>query len=357
MLEHLASEVENEWQAIVVQHCEFSMPSYLRRVANVNSCGNIRSEDVMRQKQTFSDQDGSLLAQEQYLRVVKWLPRLSNEEQVQLLERVERGKHERAKPCPDTSVVQDAQQARDRLVEGFQPLVIFLARRYQRRLQAIPHLELLDLIQDGNLGLLQAIERHDRRLGSLSSLAGRCICMAIIAAVWQKGNALHYPQHVCEELGRLYTIERRLEVGLGREVSCEELATALGISQERVRQLVQWRQRGQVSSLEVAVTVEEQDDGSCLILSLYEPEDGYPADELEGVVQEAVERLLSPVQRDVLCLRYGLHGQPEALSTAVVASLLGKPSYTIQREERRAKEQLRGVLAPYVRHSDSGEVA
>ena len=311
----------------------------------------------MRQKQTFSDQDGSLMAQEQYLRVVKWLSRLDNEEQALLLERVEQGKHERAKACPDAALLRDAQQARDRLAEGFQSLVLYLARRYERYLQVIPHLELLDLVQEGNLGLLQAIERHDRRLGSLAPLAGCCINSAIIAAVWQKGNALHYPQHVCRELSRLNKMERRLDGRMERKPSCEELAAELGISQERVRQLLEWRQRGQVGSLEAVVAMEEQDDGSCLILSLYEPEDGYPTDELEGVVQEAVELVLSPMQRDVVCLRYGLHGQQEALPSKVVADVLGKSTCTIQREERRAKQQLRGVLAPYVRRSQSEAVA
>src|SRR5437764_4507200 len=96
------------------------------------------------------NQDVSLLAIDQYMRFVKWTRELTLEEEGQLLERVERGKQEQVQPSPDRQVLAEAKQAYDRLVVGFQPLVIHIANHYTYRARSM---ELMDLIQEGNEGL------------------------------------------------------------------------------------------------------------------------------------------------------------------------------------------------------------
>src|SRR5947209_2588770 len=91
------------------------------------------------------------------MRLVNWTPRLSDEEIIQLLQRIARGKTEQTKACPDAQVLAQAKEARDHLVVGLQRLVMWNATRCHRRSQ---RMELLDLIQEGNVGLLEAIERH-----------------------------------------------------------------------------------------------------------------------------------------------------------------------------------------------------
>src|SRR5437588_5762860 len=108
-------------------------------------------------------QDVPLSAIEQYLRGVKSAAPLLEEEEAQLLLRIELGKVEQAKSFPDASALRASEQARDRLIEGYQPLLIGLARRYVRHCR---EMELLDLVQEGNVGLLHALEKFDGRAGS-----------------------------------------------------------------------------------------------------------------------------------------------------------------------------------------------
>src|SRR5579864_6042019 len=123
------------------------------------------------------DEHASLLAVDQYFRWLHWSPALPQEEETRLIEVIERGKHEQRRVSPDAQVLAAAKEARDRLVESFQGLVIHIAYQMIYRFQ---HLELLDVIQEGNLGLLRAIEENDPKKGyPLRSLAGACIRYAI----------------------------------------------------------------------------------------------------------------------------------------------------------------------------------
>src|SRR5437868_1030045 len=98
-----------------------------------------------------NDREVSLLARDQYMREVSWLPRLTDEERKPLLERIERGKRERLQLSPNEDVLKDAHQAQEALVESFQRLVIFLAQKWVTRFRGMNVFD--DLIQEGNLGL------------------------------------------------------------------------------------------------------------------------------------------------------------------------------------------------------------
>src|SRR6266567_7154782 len=104
------------------------------------------------------EQDVSLMALDQYIRQVRWLEPLTTEEEAQLLARIERGKHEKRQPQPNAWRLFLAQAARERLVEGYLPWVIHLAKEYVSRARGM---QLLDLLQEGNVGLLHAIEHND----------------------------------------------------------------------------------------------------------------------------------------------------------------------------------------------------
>ena len=106
----------------------------------------------------LNTQDVSLSALDQYVRSVKWSVPMTHEEEAQLVERVERGKVEQLNAFPDRRVLEDARQARERLVEGFQPIVLHIARKLVHRFKGM---ELLDVVQEGNLGVLYAIEKYD----------------------------------------------------------------------------------------------------------------------------------------------------------------------------------------------------
>src|SRR5205823_14580837 len=97
---------------------------------------------------TPEEQDVSLMALDQYIRQVRWLEPLTPEEEAQLIARIERGKQERGQPQPNAWRLSLAQAARERLIEGYLPWVIHLAKGYVSRARG---LELLDLVQEGNL--------------------------------------------------------------------------------------------------------------------------------------------------------------------------------------------------------------
>src|SRR6266702_1355915 len=133
---------------------------------------------------TQDDQDVSLMALDQYIRQVRWLEPLTQEEEAQLLARIERGKYERRQLQPNAWRLSLAQAALERLVEGYLPWVIHLAKGFVSRARSM---QLLDLIQEGNQGLLQAIEHNDVSKGyPLRALVTAYVRGAILDALRER---------------------------------------------------------------------------------------------------------------------------------------------------------------------------
>src|SRR2546430_3315694 len=192
-----------------------------------------------KKKQNQDDRDVSLMAIDQYMHMVRWTPPLPAEEEVLLFQQIERGKAEYVQFSPDQQIVQEAQQARDRLVAGFQGFVIHIAKQYGRYARG---LELLDLIQEGNLGLLEAIERFDARRGcGLSTMAGWWIRAAIHSALLNHNAIVRLPKSIRRLMSRLSHVEEQLVFGLGHEPSVAEIAKELEVSEEKVAELLLWR--------------------------------------------------------------------------------------------------------------------
>lgn len=293
-----------------------------------------------------NDQDNqyeSLTALHQYMRSVRWTPPLELEEEVRLIDRVTRGKAERSQVSQDVSVIEDANQARDRLVAGYQPLVIHVARRYVHRTRSM---DFLDLVQEGNLGLLRAIELNDMSKGySLAGIAGRCIRDNILDALYYRDRLVRLSAKTEQAFIRMSQCERQLTLVLGRTPSLSEIAGAMQVSEEKVRELMQLAEIGQVESLHFILDGDEEEERHDLV-PLYGSleEDDVRLAEVVPLVHQAIETVLSANEREVVARRYGLIG--ECQMQKEVAAEMGMWTANIQRIERRAKKRLHAALAP-----------
>jgi len=275
------------------------------------------------------ERDVSLLAIDQYFREVHWTPALSQEEEAELFRCIHGGVN--------------ALQARERLVEGFQGLVIRIARRFVPQFR---HLDLLDVIQEGNIGLLRAIDDHDPESGyPLRALASVYIQHAIVDAWHAREGLVRFPSNVREALTALDKTERQLSKTLGRLPTIGELAQALGVREARVVDLLTWRKWQRVESVEGLLQRCEMEEDRLEFVSLFEAV-VVAADWRSERVREAVAQALTVHQREVVRMRYGLaeeDGRP--YSQLEVATHYGTSPQAVCTVEQAAHKRLRRVLA------------
>ncbi len=247
-----------------------------------------------------------------YLREIGKVPLLNAEQEVDLSKRVEAGlfaEHKLANGGEMTpslrrdlnALVRDGRAAKQQLISANLRLVVSVAKKYTGR-----GMTLLDLVQEGNLGLIRAVEKFDYAKGyKFSTYATWWIRQAIGRAMADQARTIRIPVHLVEQLNRLTRQQRQLVTSLGREPTDEELAEALDISVDQVADLRRISQ--DTVSLETAVG----DDGESVLGDFIEDADavvpsdaaafGAMQDELHGVLHSLPER-----EREVIRLRYGL---------------------------------------------------
>jgi DNA-directed RNA polymerase sigma subunit (sigma70/sigma32) len=226
--------------------------------------------------------------------------------------------------------------------------VIHFAKRYHRRVYS---LDLLDLIQEGNLGLLKAIDLHEAELGGFSGLAARCVAYAVYAVLPRCDCALHYSDEFLKALRKLRQAQRRLVYVLDREPTLRELAWEMGVSEFEVWELKTWWTRREALSMQQLAEGEEhtQEDRQWFEpLYVSQGDDrGFDRQRWQSV-QQACETTLNDRQRAVIEVLYGLGGYPRH-SYQEAAQVFGVTPSAIRSVEQTALKRLRGALLPVQR--------
>jgi RNA polymerase primary sigma factor len=255
-----------------------------------------------------------------YLREIGRVPMISHEREIELAKRIEMGDRE----------------AKKQFILANLRLVVSIAKRYVGR-----GLSLLDLIQEGNIGLIRAVQRYDWRRGHrFSTHATWWIRQAISRAVADKGRTIRLPVYVNTALNRIRRERQRLLQELGREPTEEELAAATGL--DPIRMLELQAAPGAPVSLELPVGEdEEQELGDVLAdTESASPEDIATTQTLKDEVQRVLESVLTPRERLVLQLRFGL-GNGQAHPLEQVGRELGITRERVRQIEAGALAKLR----------------
>jgi RNA polymerase sigma factor (sigma-70 family) len=282
-------------------------------------------------------QDVPLCAIEQYLRGVKTTAPLLQEEEAHLLQRIELGKVEQTKSSSNADVLRASEQARDRLIEGYQPLLIGLARRYVRHCR---EMELLDLVQEGNVGLLQALEKFDGRAGSGSfrTWAFSWVRGMMLLALWQYEGAIRLPQEKAGAVRRLTLVRSQLCTMLGREPTLAETAEEMGVRENVVRELMVLQEQHVVS-----LYAFPDDDGEySMEEEIVDPTSTDVEEDIGDLLADALV-MLPERERLVINLRYGFE-DGQSRTQKEVAYLLGVSTARVAALDRQAQRRLRRLL-------------
>ncbi|MBI3443357.1 RNA polymerase sigma factor RpoD [Candidatus Woesebacteria bacterium] len=228
-----------------------------------------------------------------YLKEIGRIPLLTFEQEVDLAKRYEK----------------NDQAAKKKLIESNLRLVVSIAKKYINR-----GMSLLDLIQEGNQGLIRAVEKYDWRKGyKFSTYATWWIRQAITRAIADQARTIRIPVHMVETINRFLRISRRMMQDLGREPTIEEIAKAMDVDEAKIREIIKVSQ--EPTSLETPVGDEEDSHLGDFIQDTSQPT---PYDSASRqLLKEHLEEILGTLldrEKKVLILRFGLDdGRPRTL--------------------------------------------
>jgi RNA polymerase primary sigma factor len=271
-----------------------------------------------------------------YLKEIGRVPLLSMQDEKDLAMKIEAGERELERNgSVDSRIVTIGEEAKRQLTEANLRLVVSIAKKYVGR-----GMLFLDLIQEGNLGLIRAVEKFDYRKGyKFSTYATWWIRQAITRALADQARTIRIPVHMVETINRLIKISRQLLQELGRDPSVEEIATEMGLTPEKVREVIKISQ--EPISLETPIGEEED---SHLGDFIEDQEAVAPAEAasvmlLKEKMQDVLQNLTDR-ERKVLVLRFGLEdGHQRTLEE--VGQEFGVTRERIRQIEAKALRKLR----------------
>ncbi|MDP9116957.1 MAG: RNA polymerase sigma factor [Actinomycetota bacterium] len=306
--------------------------------------------EALRQARKDAEMTASADSVRAYLKQIGKVALLNAEEEVDLAKRIEAGLYsaERLRQADETSeklamqvkrdlrwIVRDGERAKNHLLEANLRLVVSLAKRYTGRGMAF-----LDLIQEGNLGLIRAVEKFDYTKGyKFSTYATWWIRQAITRAMADQARTIRIPVHMVEVINKLGRIQRELLQDLGREPTPEELAKEMDITPDKVLEIQQYAR--EPISLDQTIG----DEGDSQLGDFIEDSEAVVAvdavsftllqDQLQSVLQTLSER-----EAGVVKLRFGLtDGQPRTLDE--IGQVYGVTRERIRQIESKTMSKLR----------------
>lgn len=280
-----------------------------------------------------------------YLKEVSRVPLLTADEEVELAQRIERGRMSREELARVNvtserrielrNSIEDSWMARDHLITANSRLVISVAKKYMGR--GVPF---LDLIQEGNIGLIRATKKFDYRRGhKFSTYATWWIRQAVTRAIADQGRTIRVPVHMGDQINKLLRYQHQLTQKLGREPSVEELAEALDVPLKKVENMIQVARR----PLSLETPTDDEEDS--VLGDFIEDDDAPPPDDTAtyNLLKEHLEEVLNglpPREVRILQLRYGLlDGQAYTLEE--VGRKMGVTRERVRQIEAQALARLR----------------
>ena len=223
-----------------------------------------------------------------YLREIGKIPLLSAEEEMELARRI----------------IEGDKKAKDKMAEANMRLVVSIAKRYSGR-----GLDFLDLIQEGNTGLLRAVEKFDPDKGfKFSTYATWWIRQAITRAIADQARTIRIPVHMVETINKLLRTQRRMTQELNREPTIEELSKELDMEPEKIEYVIKIKQ--DISSLDAGVGRDGEDDDSVLQDFIVDEDTVSPEDSASNqLLKEQVQDMLSSLsdrEQKIVRMRFGL---------------------------------------------------
>ncbi|MEV4346210.1 RNA polymerase sigma factor [Actinoplanes sp. NPDC049596] len=348
--EELAAEIED----VVVEEPAAMVAAAASDAASSATDGDFEWDDEESEALKQARRDAELTASADsvraYLKQIGKVPLLNAEQEVELAKRIEAGLYaaERLRACDEGEeklernmerdlrwIGRDGERAKNHLLEANLRLVVSLAKRYTGRGMAF-----LDLIQEGNLGLIRAVEKFDYTKGyKFSTYATWWIRQAITRAMADQARTIRIPVHMVEVINKLGRIQRELLQDLGREPTPEELAKEMDITPEKVLEIQQYAR--EPISLDQTIG----DEGDSQLGDFIEDSEAVVAvdavsfsllqDQLQQVLQTLSER-----EAGVVRLRFGLtDGQPRTLDE--IGQVYGVTRERIRQIESKTMSKLR----------------
>ncbi len=361
-----AEENLDELEEVFIYFHDVGIDIHENEQEAITATGEVKTEKakVIRGKETATEKDildlSGISSDDSiglYLKEMARVPLLSIQEEIRLAKLLERGEvaqislskdgHDSEEQETLERVIDEGKAARDHLIKANTRLVVSIAKKYMGR--GVPF---LDLIQEGNLGLMKAVEKFDHTRGyRFSTYATWWIRQTITRAIADQGRTIRVPVHMSDRIRRLYKTARRIEQERGRKPTPEEIADELGMEPRKVRWMltVSWRPL----SLEKPIGEEEDNE-----LGSFIEDDSTPTptqSTYEHLLKEKMEEVLTtltPREARILRLRFGLLdgrsytleevGQKFGLTRERIRQIEGKALRRLRhpRRSRQLKEYL-----------------